>query len=70
MHAQSEAVQEALAAQLAAVGLHPAVHLPVGGEGEKRERTEHQNTVRGDKTSNKGTKENVKTSNGDRFLSH
>lgn len=28
MHAQAEAVQEALPAQLTAVGLHPAVHLP------------------------------------------
>lgn len=37
MHAQSEAVQEALAAQFATVGLHPAVHLPVRGEREKRE---------------------------------
>lgn len=32
VHPQAEAVQEALPAQLAAVGLHAAVHLPVGRE--------------------------------------
>lgn len=57
MHAQSEAVQEALAAQLAAVGLHPAVHLPVGGERKKEEREKDAVSQH----SNKGTRTKSRT---------
>lgn len=40
MHAQAEAVQEALPAQLTAVGLHPTVHLPA----EDKSRGKHDQT--------------------------